>query len=202
MLTAEGCAARRKRLWDALPQPCDALVLADPQSLVYFANFYLTPFVFRSGDGGGFLVLEPDRATLVADSMVKAAVAAAHVDEVVAPVWYDGKHSAPHRQAFRAEHAKQVLAKIAPGRVGVEAASAAVEALGGRTPALAIDAIVRGLRRVKDPDELAVIRKSIHAGEAGHAAALAGVAPGMTEIEAYALIQRAAVEAAARWIRA
>ena len=28
MLTAEGCAARRERLWKALPSACDVLVLA------------------------------------------------------------------------------------------------------------------------------------------------------------------------------
>ncbi len=41
-----------------------------------------------------------------------------------------------------------------------------------------------------------IIRKSIHAGEAGHAAALAGIKPGMTELEAFVLVQHAATEAA------
>ena len=71
MLTAEGCAARRKRLWDALPTPCDALILGDPQSLIYFANYYPSPFLFRVSDASAVLILEPDRATLVADSMLK-----------------------------------------------------------------------------------------------------------------------------------
>ena len=36
MPTAEGCAGRRRRLWDALPSPCDALVINDPRHLTYF----------------------------------------------------------------------------------------------------------------------------------------------------------------------
>src|SRR5262249_45049074 len=91
MLTAEGCAARRKRLWDALPAECDVLVLADPQSLIYFANFAIPPFVFRASDAGGVLILDRDRATLVTDAMVKVYADGAHVDDVVDPVWYDGR---------------------------------------------------------------------------------------------------------------
>jgi Xaa-Pro aminopeptidase len=196
MLTAEGCAARRKRLWDALPGACDVLVLADPQSLIYFANFFLPPFVFRTGDAGGVLVLTPDKATLVTDSMVKAYSARAHVDDLVAPVWYDGKHAAPHRRLMLAHTARDVLGKTGGARLGVEVSSVPAEVLDGSRERVGIDDTVRRLRRVKDPDELAVIQRSIHAGEAGHAAALAGIRPGMTELEAFALVQKAATEAA------
>ena len=85
MLTTEGCAQRRRRLWDRLDGACEALILGDPQSLIYFANYAPSPFVFRSCDAAAVLVLERERATLVADSMVKAYLAHAHVDEVVAP---------------------------------------------------------------------------------------------------------------------
>ena len=98
MLTTEGCAARRQRLWDALPRRAIALILGDPQHLIYFANYEQSPFVFRSNDAGALLVLEPGKATLVADSMLGPFLAQAHVDEVVAPDWYNGKTSAPHRQ--------------------------------------------------------------------------------------------------------
>ena len=40
MLTAEGCAARRRRLVERL-KPSQPLVLADPLHLRYFANFYV-----------------------------------------------------------------------------------------------------------------------------------------------------------------
>lgn len=196
MLTAEGCAARRQRLWDALPAPCDALILADPASLIYFASFAPSPFVFRSCDAGGVLVLTPGRATLVTDSMVKVYAERAHVDEVVAPVWYDGKHSAPHRKVHLARTAREVLGKLTATRLGAETVSLPESVLEGSGRAVALDTIVRHLRRAKDPDEVAVVRRSIHAGEAGHAAALAGLRPGMTELDAFALVQHAATEAA------
>src|SRR5574337_1213937 len=47
------------------------------------------------------------------------------------------------------------------------------------------DHAIRALRRTKDADELAIIRASIHAGEAAHAAAMAEIEPGMTELDAY-----------------
>src|SRR4051794_19573155 len=124
MLTAEGCAARRKRLWDALPSPCDALVLGDPSSLIYFANYVPSPFTFRSNDAGALLILQPDRATLVGDDMVQPFLDRAHVDEVVAPTWYDAKHSAPPRRGQLARTAREVLGRIG-GRsaLGVEPSS-------------------------------------------------------------------------------
>jgi Xaa-Pro aminopeptidase len=196
MLTAEGCAARRQRLWESLPSECDTLILADPQSLVYFANFYLTPFVFRTCDASGILVLQRDRATLVTDSMVHVYAERAHVDEIVAPSWYDGKHSAPHRKELLVHSTREVLAKSKGTRLGIEQASVPYGIASESTAPIALDSIVRQLRRVKDADELAIIRKSILAGEAGHAAALQGIKPGMTELDAYALVQRAATEAA------
>ena len=70
MLTAEGCAARRERLWGALPAECDALIVGDPSHLIYFAGYAPSPFVFRTVESGALLLLEPGRATLVADNML------------------------------------------------------------------------------------------------------------------------------------
>jgi Xaa-Pro aminopeptidase len=197
MLTPEGCAARRKRLWEALPQPCDALILGDPQSLIYFANYAPSPFVFRSSDASALLVLTPGRATLVADSMVRPYLETAHVDEVVAPVWYDGKHAAPHRKAQLARNACEALGKAGAKRIGIESSDVPAGAIGSHpdsTP-LPIEGVVRQLRRAKDSDEVALIRRAIRAGEAGQAAALAEIRPGMTELEAFLIVQRASAAA-------
>jgi Xaa-Pro aminopeptidase len=51
------------------------------------------------------------------------------------------------------------------------------------------------LRRRKDPDELDLLRVSMRAAEAGMAAGLGGIHPGMTEMDAFLLVQRAAIEA-------
>ena len=197
MLTPDGCSARRQRLWDALPEPCDALILGDPQSLIYFANYYPSPFVFRTSDASAVLILEPGRATLVADSMVKPYLDKAHVDEVVAPTWYDGKHSAPHRKGLLVKTALGVFGTIKGSRFGIESADVPTGmAAQVRASWLDLGDLVRGLRRAKDPDEIALIRRSVHAGEAGHAAALTGITPGMTELDAFLLVQGAATEAA------
>ena len=70
MLTAEGCAGRRERLWKALPAECDFLIVGDPSHLIYFAGYAPSPFVFRTVESAALLLLEPGRATLVADDMV------------------------------------------------------------------------------------------------------------------------------------
>jgi len=201
MLTAEGCAARRKRLWDNLPSSCDVLILADPQHLIYFANYAQSPFVFRAADAGALLILEPHKATLVSDNVSEPFWKAAAVDEVVAPVWYEAKRSAAHRQGVRVGAAIEVLSRISTGCVGVEMASVPVgivEALRAKNPGLELvdlDPVIRPLRRSKDADELAVLRKSMRAGEAAHAAAIKGAKPGMTELAVFELIQQAAIEA-------
>jgi Xaa-Pro aminopeptidase len=85
MLTLEGCRSRRQRLWQALPQKPDAILIADPQHLYYFAGYAQSPFVFRSNDAGAMLLLTPDKAILIADSMVRIFLDVSFVDEVVAP---------------------------------------------------------------------------------------------------------------------
>jgi Xaa-Pro aminopeptidase len=201
MLSPAGCATRRKRLWEALPEPCDALVLADPQHLIYFANYAQSPFVFRSADAGALLVLEPGKATLVSDNVAQPFWEQAAVDEVVAPVWYNGKTSAPHRQGLRSHAALDVLSRIPGNRIGVERSSVpceVVEELRAARPGLTLidlDPIIRPMKRAKDPDEIALLKRSMRAGEAGQAAALAEVKPGMTELEVFLLVQQAAMKA-------
>ncbi len=198
MLTAEGCAARRKRLWDALPSPCDVLVVGDPAHLTYFAGYVPSPFVFRTVESGAILLLEPGRATLVADDMVKGFLEKAFVDERVAPRWYDGQHSAPYRQGLLVASTLGALAKIPGKRVGIEMAgvpSGVAEGLRASRPGLEIldmGPLIRPLRRSKNPDEIETLRRSMRAGEAAQAAALAEVRPGMTELDACLIVHRAA----------
>jgi Xaa-Pro aminopeptidase len=202
MLTHEGCAARRARLWQALPAPCDVLILGDPKHLIYFANYAPSPFAWRSVDATALLLLEPDRATIVADNLVQPFLDRAQVEEVVAPIWYEMKRSASHRQGVPVRSALDRLAGRSTRRIGVEMATVPaglIEGLRASSPGLEIvdlDPIIRPLRRAKDPDELDLIRLAIRAGEAGHAAALSQVVPGMTELDAYLIVQEAAIRAA------
>jgi Xaa-Pro aminopeptidase len=199
MLTAQGCRARRERLWKALPVECDALVIGDTAHLVYFAGYAPSPFVFRTVESAALLVLEPGRATLVADDMLGPFVSGSLVDERVAPVWYDGRHSAPYRRGQLVQSALDRLASMSGRRIGIELVgvpAGVVEGLRASRPNLEIvdiGPLIRPLRRAKDPDEIDVMRRSIRAGEAGLAAALAQVKPGMTELDVYLIVQNAAV---------
>jgi Xaa-Pro aminopeptidase len=197
MLTAEGCAGRRARLWRALPEPCDWILVADPYHLAWLTSFWASPFSFRSTEAAAFLVMTPDRAMLVGDSVLGPDLDRAYADEVIAPVWYDARRSAPHRRGFVVAAARDALRAEAVGTIGVDV-SAVPQALvhgdrgtRGVHKLVDLDPIIRKLRRAKDPDELAVIRRSIRAGEAGHAAALENLRPGMSELDAFDLVSRA-----------
>ncbi|MGO9921045.1 MAG: M24 family metallopeptidase [Isosphaeraceae bacterium] len=201
MLNALGCAARRERLWDALPSACQFLIVGDPSHLIYFAGYAPSPFVFRTVESGALLLLEPGRAILIADDMLGPFVDRAQVDERMAPTWYDGRHAAPYRRGKLVESALGRLARAAGGRVGIELATvpaAIVEGLREARPGLEIvdiGPIIRRLRRSKDPDEIEVLRQSMRSGEAAQAAALREVRPGMTELDAYLIVQAAAARA-------
>src|SRR5262249_43117365 len=154
----------------------DVLMIADPSHLIYFANYVPSPFVFRTVESGAILLLEPSRATLVADSMLEPFLDRAIVEERVAPVWYDGQHSAPYRRGQLAATALERVAKIKGRRVGVESSyipAGLVEGLRASRPGLElvdVGPLIRPLRRPKDPDEVETLRRSMHAGEAAHAA--------------------------------
>jgi len=199
MMTSEGCADRRNRLRDALPSDCDLLLIGAPEHLTYFAGLVVSPFVFRSAEAGAILAITQDRATLLADDMLGPFLADAHVDEVVATRWYDGKHSAPERRGLLVDTTLKFLSTLpAPKRVGVELGavpSGVVAGLLAADPNLLIvdlTPLIRPLRRKKHADEVAVLKRSMRAGEAAQAAALAKVRPGMTEIDAYRIVQDAA----------
>jgi Xaa-Pro aminopeptidase len=204
MLTAQGCAARRERLLGAVPAGCDFLLVGSPEHLIYLADFVPSPFVFRTAEWGALLLLEPGRATLIADDMLGPFAMAAHVDERVISTWYDGVHTAPERRGLLVRSVLDRLAGVPGRRVGVELAavpSGVVEGLRSARPGVEVVDIgpaFRPMRRSKDPDEVEALRRAMQAGEAAHAAALASVRPGMTELEVYSLVQRAASEAAGR----
>lgn len=200
MPTAAGCAGRRARLWRSLPRDCDGLVIADPHHLAYLAGYSPPPYTFRTANSSAFLVLGPDRATLIGDNLHRPFLDAAHVDEVVAPVWYEGKATAPPRREFVLRAARDVLAATGARRIGAELAALPVGLVEGLvTPGIDLCEIAPTIlecRRSKDPDEVEAIRRSVGAGEAGIAAALAEIRPGHTEFDAFRVIEQAARAAA------
>jgi Xaa-Pro aminopeptidase len=200
MLTATGCKTRRDRLWSRLDPKPDWILISDPQHQMYFANYFQSPFIFRSTNAAAVLILGADGTSiLVADNMLRMFTDQAQVDEVVAPTWYRGVESAPHREAQLIRETLERLKTCDGSRFGVELSQVPAGILEGlrearpKVEVVSVDAVIHGLKRAKDADELEMIRRSMRAGEAGHAAGLEGIHPGMTELEAFLLVQQAAI---------
>ncbi|MDX2039384.1 MAG: Xaa-Pro peptidase family protein [Isosphaeraceae bacterium] len=208
MLTADGCRRRRERLWETIGDECDLVVISDPVHLTYFTNFSTSIFEFRSNDATAAAVLARDRATLIADNLLQPFLDRSFVDEAIAPVWYEGKRSAGSRRAQLAATVLEfVLDAASARRIGIEYGAAPVgltEGLRHRKSGLELvdlDPVIAPLRRSKDPDEVEVTRRAIRAGDAGFARAMEVVRPGMTEQEAFRLIQEAVIARAGEPVR-
>jgi Xaa-Pro aminopeptidase len=198
MLSAEGCALRRARFWKALERPCDTVIISDPRHLVYFANYYASPFVFRSAGAMAVLVMEPGSATLCGDNVAQPFLEASHVDRVATAQWYDGVRSARARRECVIDEVIGLLPQKPARQIGVESSSIPGRLLAHLSERCAqaeitdVEAAVSELARAKDPDEIAVLARSIRAGESAQEAALEQVSPGMTEVEVALLVQEAA----------
>src|SRR6516165_4020622 len=187
MLSADGCRQRRVRLWKALdPRPdSDFLHLSDPIHLMYLANFWVDPFSLGAGFGGTLLVRKDGHAKLLHDNRLPQSVADAHVEERRPIVWYDGQSpgKGPRQLAL--------LESVNPARSGFHSH----DRPGDKYAATVINTLAQ-MRRRKDADEIAVLRRCMKAGEAGHAWARANVKPGMTELDVFCGVSTACARAA------
>jgi hypothetical protein len=177
MLTAEGCRQRRLRLWERLdPKPeGDHLRLADPLHLVYLANFHVDPISLNAGFGGALLLRRDGQAKLLHDDRLKAPAARAFVEEHVQVPWYDGQSpgKGPRQLAL--------LGAVNPATPG----GARIHDRPGDPYASTLVTTLAQMRRQKDDDEIALLRRCMRATDAGHAWARANVRPGMTELDVY-----------------
>ncbi len=178
MLTAEGCRSRRQRFWQQLePRPeGDHVRLADPLHLNYLANFCVDPISLNAGFGGVLIVREDGHAKLLHDDRLKAFAAAAHVDERVIVPWYDGQ------SAGKGPRQLAVFGGVNPNVTG---GMRVHDRPGDPYAAAAVGTLAR-MRRAKDTDELALMRRCMKATDAGHAWARANIKAGMTELDVYA----------------
>ncbi len=204
MLTAEGCAARRSRLFAALPDECEWVLIADPRHVNYLSAFLVNPISFSTSERGFLLVERSGKATLLAENFSRRSASCdPFVDDEVIASWYDHKHSVENRDHALFSLLDPVL-DIVEGRPGlVEAewlpAMAAAE-LGADTTLqdIEVGSVLRELRRQKEPDEIALLETCMRACDAGHARALEVVRPGLSELDVYREVQSAAIAAAGR----
>ena len=202
MLTAQGCRARRERLWRALPEQIEWALIADPRHVHYFSNFWINPLSFSSGERA-FLILERGgKATLICDNFARrSAPSEPFVDDEIVGKWYDHRHSVVNRDALLVATLERVKDRLTPDRGWVEKSALPLNAFAAldTAPAAAgseLGSIIRSLRRSKEADEISLLRRCMKAAEAGHARALEVVRPGLSEFDVYREVQSASMEAA------
>ncbi len=187
MITAEGCRQRRLRLWKNLDPkpPSDHLRFTDPIHLAYLANFHVDP-ISSSADFGGFLTVRKDgHALLIYDKRMSHSGDLAFADERKVIPWYDGQSP---------DHTPRQLAAL--GGVNPEGTGLRFHDRPGDPYAATLIGALTRLRRQKDPDEIALLRRCMHATDVGHAWARANIKPGMTELDMYCGVQAACTQAA------
>jgi hypothetical protein len=187
MLTAEGCRRRRQRLWQRLDPPPDSdhLRLSDPIHLAYLANFHVDPFSLGAGFGGYLLLRHNGQAKLLHDDRLPKSVAQAQVEERTVVPWYSGQAPA------RGPRQLALLQTVNPSHGGLR-----IHDRPGDPYAATVIRTIAEMRRQKDDDEVALLRRCMRVTEAGHAWARAHVRPGLTELEVYCGVNSACIQAA------
>ena len=202
MLTKEGCLRRRERLWNAVPDDAQWLLVTDPRHVQYLANAWVNPISFSTCERMFLLLQRDSKATLLGENFTNRSLATEpYVDELVLQPWYDHKHSVQNRDHVLFESVKQTMASLSgvPGIAEAEWLPAALlNDLG--TSCIRDDAdfgtILRSLRRQKEADEVELLRRCMAACDAGHAAARRAVVAGASELDVYRQVQSEAVAAA------
>ena len=218
MLSKECCLALRTRLWDAVPAKCEWLLVADPRHVLYLSNFMVHPLTFSAGERCWLLLeREGQQATLLGDNFsLRSRAAEPFVDDEVMVKWYDHKHSVMNRDHALLKAAEQIADRLY-GRAGAVEAEwlpvGAFELLGldheqhsvrgeskdvGQRGAVDLGTTLRSLRRQKHPDEIAVLKECMRAGEAGMLRLREIMRPGLSEFEIFLEVQQAALAAARR----
>ena len=202
LITAEGCRGRRQRLLEHVDGQPDCILLGAPRNLALFTGFYASPFSYSSQNAQALLAIFKDgRSALVVDNILEETAKSAYADEVVVANWSDGRRSLTARSTSLVDAARKFLRNHAIEKFRID--SGVPENLferpirGAERPkTLSVDRAIMNISRSKAPDELAVMRKSLEAMGAGYAAGREQIHAGMTELEAYTVVHRAATLAA------
>jgi Xaa-Pro aminopeptidase len=187
-LTSEGCRNRRARLLQTVE--ADLIVINNPRHIQYLSGLYISPLGL-SGWGPNFLLLDKTgKSTLLVHNFIEAEAGSAYVDEVIVWRWYDSA-TQPGLPVFREaiSQLNNLLSRLAAKRIGFEAGWLPREIEVGK--GVDITDILLEMRRRKDPDELQLIRETIQAIEAGHAAARQIIKPKLSEIDVFNAIYSA-----------
>ena len=190
MLEAKFSRARQKRLLDAMAEgKLDAVVVGDPKHVYYFSTFrphwlHFAGFVLFS-DGRAWLTTANKRSP---DAAVEDAVS------------YEANWMSTLRQEQPRAVAEQIVTLLKDRRAKAFAVDASPVSsqvvLLAETKPQPIDPVLWRLRRQKDPDELALIRRAVACADAMYRRAWEIVRPGVMELDVFTELHAAAVKEA------
>lgn len=200
-LTQIGCRKRRERLWQAVGDDVEWVLIADPRHVQYLANFWVQPLSFSGGERALLLLERDGRATLLGDNFaLRSAAHEPYVDREIVETWYDHKHSVINRDHALFAALRRVSGELA-GRTGLVESEwlplGAAELL-ENPRSCDLGSILRRLRRQKESDEVALLRLCMEATAAGQARLREILRPGISEFAIYREVQQAALAAAGR----
>lgn len=192
-LSLDACRARQRRLAEELAKlDLSAALFTSHENVQYFTAF--RPHALLKSL---LLIDATGHATLVAPNTVPERVAASEV------LTFEGQWHSTLRQDQLATATNVLRDSIGAvsGRIGCEAGLAArgVVALlnvDDLTRVVDINSTMWRLRRRKDDDELAMIRRSIECTHAMYETARAIIEPGINELDVYGQLHRTAVRVA------
>jgi Xaa-Pro aminopeptidase len=190
MLDPTHCRARQQRLLRMMYANNLGAVVTGWRSHAYYFTGH---WAFWQHEAAFVLFSDGRSALVCAREPDKAAVA----DEVIA---YDSTWFSTHRQEQGALAAERVLASLSarrPRRIGIDTSgvcSAVATAFDGEI--VSVDADLHQLRRRKDPDELAIMRRAIDCTRAMYERARQIIEPGVAELTVFSELHQAAVESA------
>jgi Xaa-Pro dipeptidase len=187
MLDVDLSRKRQKRLLDAMAErKLDAVVVGDPQHVYYFSAKRPNWLHF-----GAFILFSDGRSWLTSGNTPAEGAA---VDESFA---YEAQWMATLRQEQPAVVAAQVLAALKGRRareIGVDASAVTSQvALMAELDVEPVDPVIWQLRRQKEADELALLRKAAKCADAMYRRAREIIAPGVAELDVYTQLMAAAV---------
>jgi Xaa-Pro dipeptidase len=189
MLNLESCRGRQRRLLEEMQQrELDVAVLSNPKTI-----YYLTGARLEAERPQAF-VLKADGASLLVSNAEPCVHAAGQFE------LYTGYtlERAFGRLTWNREMAGLVTAFAEPGgaaAVEFEWAPAGLLLEMGSRP-VNLTPLIDRLRRRKDADEIECLRAAIQSTEAGYTAVKQRLEPGMTECDAYLIIEEAMVKQA------
>lgn len=190
MLEVKHSRERQKRLLQVMQRRGLAAIVVGAPHHVYYLSAYLQRWVHHAA----FVLFDDGRSLLVSPNQPVNDSAA---DESVAFVAQRFATLDQEQPASAAAKALEAIAGRKALRLGVDASAVSSQvAMQHDGPVESIELELHQLRRAKDPDELALMRRANDCTEAMYRRARQIIEPGIAEIEVFNQLHAAAVETA------